>query len=109
MPESIVEEVAAIDNVAAVTGRLLLNTGLRLDEDVEIHARLIGMPADDQPTVNQIKIDEAISNAAMFCRPFWITILPITKRFGPGAILQPIINGQRVQSQSSVWLPARNT
>lgn len=58
VPESIVEEVAAIDNVAAVTGRLLLNTGLRLDEDVEIHARLIGMPADDQPTVNQIKIDE---------------------------------------------------
>ncbi|MCO5187182.1 MAG: ABC transporter permease [Anaerolineae bacterium] len=97
VPESIVEEVAAIDNVAAVTGRLLLNTGLRLDEDVEIHARLIGMPADDQPTVNQINIDEGsyLQRGDVLSAVLDHNFADY-KAFGPGTILQPIINGQRI-------------
>ncbi len=52
-PASVAEDVRRLSNVAAAEGRVVEDTGL-LTGDIPIQARLIGMPADRRPTVNDV-------------------------------------------------------
>jgi len=56
-PESAVEEVRRLPNVEAVEGRVVVDTGLRLDENRLVQARLIGVPTDRRPAVNDVIVE----------------------------------------------------
>ncbi len=56
-PESAVEEARQLPNVEAVEGRVVVDTGLRLDENRLVQARLIGVPADRRPAVNDVIVE----------------------------------------------------
>ncbi|NPA92057.1 MAG: FtsX-like permease family protein [Chloroflexi bacterium] len=57
-PSSLSEQIAAVDGVDAVTAREVVDTGYLLPDDTPIRARLIGIPADAQPAVNQVYVLE---------------------------------------------------
>ncbi len=96
-PESVMQDVAALDNVHAVTGRLVMDTGLYISRDNQIHARLVGMPTSTQPSVNQIYLEqgrylqEGDELAAVLDHNF-----ADQYNYGPGMILHPIVNGERL-------------
>ena len=56
-PESVIDEVGALPNVEAVEGRVVVDTGLQVDEDRLVQARLIGVPADRRPAVNDVIVE----------------------------------------------------
>jgi putative ABC transport system permease protein len=57
-PESVVDEVRQeVDNVEAVEGRVVMDTGLKVDENRLVQARLIGLPADRRSTVNDVIVE----------------------------------------------------
>jgi putative ABC transport system permease protein len=97
VPESVVQEVAGLDNVQAVTGRLVMDTGLYVSEDNQAHARLVGMPVGDQPLVNQIHIKEG-----RYLQAGDGLVAVLEHHFadyygyGPGTVLHPIVNGERL-------------
>lgn len=57
-PESAIDEVLKVKGVDKVTGRLQLDTGYLLPSDEPIRARLIGLPDDKRPDVNDIWIED---------------------------------------------------
>jgi len=57
-PESVVDEVRQeVDNVEAVEGRVVMDTGLQLDDERLVQARLIGLPADRRAAVNDVIVE----------------------------------------------------
>ncbi len=52
-PASVVGEIESIDGVAAVQGRLVVDTGMDMGDD-EVAARVIGLPANAHPVVNDV-------------------------------------------------------
>ena len=57
-PESVVDEVRQeVDNVEAVEGRVVMDTGLPVDENRLVQARLIGLPADRRAAVNDVIVE----------------------------------------------------
>ncbi len=56
-PESVVEEVRQLANVEAVEGRVVMDTGLPVDENRLVQARLIGLPADRRAAVNDVIVE----------------------------------------------------
>jgi len=97
VPDSLARTVAGLDNVQTVTGRLVMDTGLYLDEDTQVHARLIGMPTAAQPAVNQLDLNQGRylqagdGLAAVLDHSF-----ADAHDYGPGTILHPIVNGERL-------------
>ncbi len=57
-PEEVAKQVAAVDGVEAVTAREVVDTGYVLPDGTPIRSRLIGLPADKQPAVNQVYVLE---------------------------------------------------
>ena len=55
-PQEAAAAVRRLDNVAAAEGRLVLDTGLVRDDSHPIHVRLIGLPLDRHPAVNDVLI-----------------------------------------------------
>ena len=59
-PQGVVDNIAAIDGVSAVSGRLMVDTGFVLPADAArnagtpIRARLIGIPSDHHPAVDDV-------------------------------------------------------
>jgi putative ABC transport system permease protein len=53
-PESVIAEVGRLPNVEAVEGRVVMDTGLPVDENRLVQARLIGVPTDRRPAVNDV-------------------------------------------------------
>jgi putative ABC transport system permease protein len=53
-PDSVIDEVRGLPNVERVEGRQVIDTGLLLSEGQLIQARLIGVPSDRRPTVNDV-------------------------------------------------------
>ncbi len=53
-PESVLEEITRVGGVAAVTGRLVIDAGYQLPGGEPIRARLIGLPPDQHPEVNDV-------------------------------------------------------
>ena len=95
--EDVVQRVAGLDNVHAVTGRLVVDTGLYIREDSQAHARLVGMPAGAQPPVNQLHIDrgrylqEGDGLFAVLDHHF-----ADYHGYGPGTILHPLVDGEQL-------------
>ena len=95
--ESVVQEVASLDNVQAATGRLVMDTGLYLSEDTQVHARLIGMPTATQPAVNQLHLNQGryLQNGDGL-----VAVLDHNfadyNHYWPGQVLHPIVNGKRL-------------
>ena len=57
-PESVMDEVRQeVDNVEAVEGRVVMDTGLQLDDERLVQARLIGLPADRRAAVNDVIVE----------------------------------------------------
>jgi putative ABC transport system permease protein len=56
-PESAVEGVRQLANVEAVEGRVVMDTGLPVDENRLVQARLIGVPADRRAAVNDVIVE----------------------------------------------------
>ena len=57
-PQETAAAVRRLDNVAAAEGRLVLDTGLRREGSHSIHARLIGLPLDRRPAVNDVLVQQ---------------------------------------------------
>jgi putative ABC transport system permease protein len=101
VPESVVQEVASLDNVQAVMGRLVMDTGLYVSEDNQAHARLIGMPTTAQPAVNQLYIEEG-----RYLQEGDGLVAVLDHHFadyygyGPGTLLHPIVNGERLDVEA---------
>lgn len=63
-PEGAVEEIQAVNGVAAVTGRLIVDTGFEIPPGANsnvgerIRARLIGLPAAHHPAVNDVLVEQ---------------------------------------------------
>lgn len=55
-PAEVVPEIRRLDNVAGAEGRLIIDTGLILSESEQVHARLIGLPQDRRPAVNNVLV-----------------------------------------------------
>ena len=96
-PESMVQDVAGLDNVQAVAGRLVMDTGLYLDEDIQVHARLVGMPTTAQPPVNQLLLEEG---RYLQAGDGLVAVLDHNfadaHGYGPGTVLHPIVDGERL-------------
>jgi putative ABC transport system permease protein len=56
-PESVIAEVGWLPNVEAVEGRVVMDTGLPVDENRLVQARLIGVPADRRAAVNDVIVE----------------------------------------------------
>ena len=102
-PGSVVDDLAQLDGVAAVTGRLVVDTGLELPAGAdrpnaeEIRARLIGLPAGQHPAVNDVSIlsgrylANSDSQAALLESHF-----AQIYHNQPGDTVTALLNGQRV-------------
>jgi putative ABC transport system permease protein len=96
-PESVVQDVAGVDNVQAVTGRLVMDVGLDISEDNQARARLVGMPTAAQPPVNQLYVQEG-----RYLQEGDGLVAVVDHHlaeyygYGPGTVLHPIVNGERL-------------
>jgi putative ABC transport system permease protein len=94
-PENIVQGVAGVDNIQAVTGRLVMDVGLDISEDNQARARLVGMPTTAQPPVNQLYIQEGrYLQEGDGLVAVMDHHLAEYYGYGPGTVLHPIINGE---------------
>ncbi len=95
-PASVLDEIADVAGVTAVTGRLIIDTGYELPNGDQIRARLIGMPADGQPDANQLLIEDGRT-----LQPTDSDAVILESHFAkfynlePGDTVTPIINGQK--------------
>jgi putative ABC transport system permease protein len=93
-PESVLEEVTRLGGVAAATGRLVIDAGYQLPGGEPIRARLIGLPPDQHPEVN----DVLVLDGRYFDRGETEVVL-LESHFAdyygiePGDKVTPIING----------------
>lgn len=106
-PESVADDLRSLDGVEAVTARLVVDTGLELpDADGEsqdpIRARLIGLPAETRPSVDDILVldggylSDGESDAALMESHF-----AEYYHLGPGDSVTPILNGEKVTFQAT--------
>jgi putative ABC transport system permease protein len=96
-PESTVQDVAGLDNIQAVTGRLVMDVGLDISEDNQARARLVGMPTAAQPPVNQLYIQEGrYLQEGDGLVAVMDHHLAEYYGYGPGTVLHPIVNGERL-------------
>lgn len=102
-PQSVVDQVAAVDGVAAVTGRLVIDGGLELSpgaagsDGQQIRSRLIGLPPDSHPQVNDVLILDGRYLASGDTRVALLeSHFANIHGLGPGDSVQPIVNGQKV-------------
>jgi putative ABC transport system permease protein len=97
VPEDTAQKVAGLEDVQAVTGRLVMDTGLFISADNQIHARLIGMPTTGQPPVNQLYVTEG-----RYLQPGDGLVAVLDHHvadaygYGPGTVLHPIVNGDQL-------------
>lgn len=101
-PQTIVGGLLQIDGVQDVFGRLVIDTGLELPErngetQDPIRARLIGLSAPEHPPVNDILVMEGrYLNSANETAILLDTHFAEYFNIGPGDIVSPILNGERV-------------
>jgi putative ABC transport system permease protein len=57
-PKSIVDEVKSFPEVKEAQGRLIIDTGLYLDEENQATVRVIGIPPDKHPLVNDVYVEK---------------------------------------------------
>ncbi|MGD9100949.1 MAG: FtsX-like permease family protein, partial [Anaerolineae bacterium] len=102
VPQEVVDEVAGLENVRAVTGRLVVDTGLQLSPDNLVHARLVGMPGSAQPPVNQLYIrqgrylQEREGSGGEGLMAVLDAHLAEHYGYGPGTVVHLLVNGERL-------------
>ncbi len=95
-PATAAEDIAALEGVAAVTPRLVIDTGYLLPDDTPIRARLIGIDPHSQPAVNQVHVLEGD-----FLSPDDPTGVLVESHFAkaydlhPGDDVTPLVMGQK--------------
>ncbi len=93
-PVSVVNDLTAIPGVKAVEGRMVLDTGYRLTNEDLIRSRLIGLPTDRHPRVNDILLLEG-----RYFRPGETGVAIVESHFAqfydihPGDEVTPLMNG----------------
>jgi len=97
-PEQLVDTVANIAGVAAVSGRLIVETGLPSPSEQVIRCRLIGVPAGNQPEVNALLIEEGdylpkLDEPVALVESHFAAIYHIH----PGDTVSPLLGGKRVE------------
>jgi putative ABC transport system permease protein len=97
VPEGTAQKVAGLDNVQAVSSRLVMDTGLYISADNQIRARVIGMPTTGQPPVDQLYVTKG-----RYLQPGDGLVAVLDHHvadfygYGPGTVLHPIVNGDRL-------------
>jgi putative ABC transport system permease protein len=106
-PESAAADLRNLEGVQAVAARLVVDTGLELppvngESQDPIRARLIGMPADEHPPVDDILLldggyfparqTDAVIIESHFAEYY---------HYSPGETITPILNGHRISLQVS--------
>lgn len=96
-PEAVIESIARVDGVAAVSGRLIVDTGFELPDGEPIRSRLVGLRPDQRPTVNDLLIEEGRYLEKEDTR---VTVLETHfSQFydlHPGDTITPILAGEKV-------------
>jgi putative ABC transport system permease protein len=101
-PQDVVTQIAHLDGVAAVTGRLIVDTGMDLPagaasvKDEKIRARLIGIAPEQHPAVDDILVQKG-----RYLAPRDSKVALVESHFAgiyqlaPGSSVSPIIQGQK--------------
>ncbi len=101
-PKDVVGQIARMDGVTAVTGRLVIDTGLDLPpgasgvKDEKIRARLIGIAPDQHPAVNDVLVLKG-----RYVEPHDGKVALLESHFAdiyhlaPGSTVTPIVNGNK--------------
>jgi putative ABC transport system permease protein len=105
-PPGVLDRLTKIEGVAAVTGRLIVDVALDLPEQAaavkgeKIRARLIGLPRDQHPQVNDVMIaqgrylslqdDKVALVESHFAKIYHVA---------PGSRLTPVMNGRKESLQ----------
>lgn len=55
-PKSITHKIQAVRGVEAVEGRLIVDTGLYINDDEQVQARIISIPTEQRPMVNDLLV-----------------------------------------------------
>ncbi len=93
-PAHVVDEVARLEGVRAASGRLIVDTGYELPDGEPIRARLIGIPRDARPAVNDILILKG-----RYLRPDDEAVAVVESHFAdlygvePGDEVTPLLDG----------------
>ena len=105
-PKDVVDQIAHMDGVTAVTGRLIVDTGLDLPpgasgvKDEKIRARLIGIAPDQHPAVNDVLVLKG-----RYLQPRDGKVALVEAHFAdiyhlvPGSTVTPIVNGNKESFQ----------
>lgn len=105
-PKDVVDQIAHMEGVTAVTGRLIVETGLDLPpgasgvKDEKIRARLIGIAPDQHPSVNDVLVMKG-----RYLEPRDGKVALVESHFAdiyhlvPGSNITPIVNGNKESFQ----------
>ncbi len=110
-PEGAVEEIQAVNGVAAVTGRLIVDTGFEIPPGANsnvgerIRARLIGLPATHHPAVDDVLVEQGRYFSGREKEVALIeTHFASAYGLGPGSTVTPLIDRGRTRREK-VELP----
>lgn len=56
-PRSVIARIEGVPGVAAVQGRLVIDTGVDLDENTQMTGRIVSIPAGSHPAVNDVIVE----------------------------------------------------
>ena len=103
-PQSVVNDLTQIAGVQAVTGRLIVDGGMPVPAGSQgangavVRARLIGIPADQHPAVNDVLIEKGA-----YFQPSDTRSVLLESHFadlyglGPGDTVTPVVDGTPIQ------------
>jgi putative ABC transport system permease protein len=102
-PQSVVDDLGQIQGVQAVTGRLIVDGGMPVPASstggngAVVRARLIGIPADQHPTVNDVLVEQGSYFQSTDVNPALLeSHFADLYHLKPGDTLAPIIDGKAV-------------
>lgn len=96
-PADVVNRIAQVPGVRAAAGRLIVDTGLESPKGEPIRSRLIGLPTDNHPSVNDILILEG-----RYLKPGDDAAAVVESHFSdfydihPGNTVTPLVNGKKL-------------
>lgn len=106
-PKDVVTQIANLDGVTAVTGRLIVEAGMDLPsgasgvKDEKIRARLIGIPPEKHPAVNDVLV---LKGRYLAPRDSKVALLEShfadVYHLAPGSTVTPTVNGHKETFQT---------
>lgn len=95
-PKTVIERLQAIQGVKAVEGRLIVDTGLYISDEQQVQARVISIPTDRRPAVNDLLIGKGSylqGEAKEVC--LIDSQYAKERRMGPGNTIKPFFDGSK--------------